>query len=423
MAAPLGEQGSLTMAGAKDVPSRGFAAERPIMLVSAQACDGAGGGAVILRSLLEKELGNGVLWATPSCLDRDVHRGHLGLRRGSLGRLGRRSVFLDATVFSGALTREVLALVDQFQVAGLWLVLHQDLVHLAARLIKAGRLPVHVTVHDDPVYATALRSRRHFVLAPLIARDLAFALRHAASVDVVSTHMGRYYERKYGVTSIVLHRGLRQPVSPGPAYDLARDGLTVGVLGNMYTYSQLPVLARAVISAAKVLGVRGKLFVCGLGFGDRLRQEFAGQLDVEASGHLPEQEAIECLRRCFLLYLNYPFRAWHRVLRETSFPTKLSTYIYAARPLLVHAPPGTSLADLPSTRGYTTTWASMDPATGAHRMVEFARSSDAITSYHPEAEEVRQRYYDYATNRAHLDRILRQLADCSPRAPVGVCRS
>jgi len=33
---------------------------------------------------------------------------------------------------------------------------------------KAGALPIHLTVHDDPAYANALRSRRYLPLVPLI---------------------------------------------------------------------------------------------------------------------------------------------------------------------------------------------------------------------------------------------------------------
>ena len=324
--------------------------------------------------------------------------------------MGRRSVFLDSTVYAGALAREVLSLADELRASGLWLVLHQSVVCLAPRLIRAARVPIHVTVHDDPVYASAMRSRRYLPLIPLIARDFAFTLRHATSIDVVCQNMANRYKRKYGVTSVILHRGLSAPVSASPKYDLARDGLTVGVLGNTYSYCQLPVLAEAVVRVGQFLSVPAKIIVCGIGYGDRLRREFSGRLVIDSTGHLPEPAAIERLSKCFMLYLNYPFTQWDRVLRETSFPTKLSTYLYASRPLLVHAPLGTSVADLPVDRGYVTAWTSMDPKAGAQLIADFACRPGAVDNFRTHAEGVRLRYYSYAVHRATLESMLNGLA-------------
>src|SRR5581483_5550928 len=190
-------------------------------------------------------------------------------------------------------------------------------------------------------------------------------LRAAKTVDVTSHPMGEFYERKYGVKSGVLHRGLTVPPSPSPAYDLTRDGLSVGILGNTYSYQQLPVLGRALALAAARHGVAGRIVVCGEGYGARLRDEMKGSVEVEVTGHIPEQECIARLQRCGLLYLNYPFGRLNRVLRETSFPVKLSTYIYASRPILLHAPDGTSVKELPKDRKYCCAWDTLDPEDGA----------------------------------------------------------
>jgi hypothetical protein len=173
------------------------------------------------------------------------------------------------------------------------------------------------------------------------------------------------------------------------------------VLGSTYGYGQLPVLGRAVARAAEGLGVAGRIVVLGRNEGERLRDELAGRAEVEVAGHVSEPEGVERLRGCFMLYLNYPFGARDRVLRQTSFPTKLSTYVQAARPLLMHVPPDSSavpLADDPGPR-YALSWPSMDELEGAGLLERLWNDPSSVESRHEEAEAVRKRYYDPERNR------------------------
>jgi hypothetical protein len=371
-----------------------------VLLLADQPWDAGGGGAVILRSLIGDDLG-GLVWATPAKATADAAR--VGLTAGSLGRTGRFSAFADTLRHANHLALEVRELMTVTNSAAVWAVLHGATVSVAARLATLG-VPLHCTVHDDPVHSTALRSRRLAILAPLIARDLRTALTAAQSVDVVCEQMAERYRRKFSIESVILHRGTTAEVEPAPEYDVRASGVRVGVLGNTYSYRQLPALGAAVELAAKQLGVPGCIVVCGAGYGDRLKWELAGRVSVEVRGHLAEPASVAALRSCGALYLNYPFGRWSRVLRETSFPTKLSTYVYAARPLLIHGPPSTSTAGLPADfPGYAVAWETASPAEGAAALVKVLADG---TSRHTAAEAVRRRYYDLVAHRATLAGVM-----------------
>jgi hypothetical protein len=235
---------------------------------------------------------------------------------------------------------------------------------------------------------------------PWIERDFRSALKRARSVDVIGEGMRRRYLDRYGVDSVVVHRALAGPVLEAPRYDRSR-GLTVGVLGSTYGYGQLPVLGGVVARAAEALGVTGRIVVLGRNEGERLRDELAGRAEVEVAGHVSEPEGVERLRGCFVLYLNYPFGARDRVLRQTSFPTKLSTYVQAARPVLMHVPPDSSvmpLADDPGPR-YALSWPSMDELEGAGLLERLWNDPSSVGSRHEAAEAVRKRYFDPERNR------------------------
>lgn len=380
----------------------GLQRDRPVLLIADFGWDAQGGGAVILKSLIRDAIGKGLIWVTPGKHDQNLEYGHYGLG-------APEHAHFSNILHAKRLARDIEALAKRTGACAYWSVMHGSTVAIAGHLAASSALPMHVTVHDDPIYATALRSRRMILLAPLLARHFRQAMRAAKSIDVVGTGMAARYTRKFGVRCDILHRALDAPVPPASPFDLSREGLCIGVLGNTYSYRQLPVLAAAVEQAAQELKVPPRIVVCGAGSGDRLKREFAGRVEVEVTRHLAELQAIERLRTCLALYLNYPFGWRSRVLRETSFPTKLTTYLYAARPLLVHAPPGTSVADLPRGRGYVTPWQSMAVSDGARRLVEMARNPESASGFQAEAEQVRRTYYDPDRHRATLDRILRDL--------------
>jgi hypothetical protein len=222
--------------------------------------------------------------------------------------------------------------------------------------------------------------------------------------------MAARYQRRYGAASIVVHRGLAGPVQPSPA-GVARDAgaLEVGVMGNTYGYEQLLVLGAAVEAGARALSLAPRITIIGGGPGERLRADLAGRVEVEVTGHLDEARAVDRLARCFALYLNYPFGRLASVLRQTSFPTKLSSYLLAARPLLVHAPRESSIADLEQHPGYVGWWGSERVDEGREILLRLWRTPAAHESQHATAERLRLQYYDLDANRDALFAALERL--------------
>ena len=191
------------------------------------------------------------------------------------------------------------------------------------------------------------------------------------------------------------------------------EALEVGVLGNSYDFGQLVLLARVVERVAAGVGWRGRVTVVGKGFGERLRAEAGGRIEIEVAGHLDEPAAVDRLRRSFALYLNYPFTRRTSLFRQTSFPTKLSTYLMAARPLLVHSPVDSSVAEMRSFAGYVGWWGDETVAGGASALAQLWNNQTAAQSQHAIAEKLRLRYYDAKANTEKLWRVLDAMASGS----------
>jgi hypothetical protein len=388
------------------VPSdclRNYSPERPLLLLTDYPPDTGGGGAVILRDLLGPAERESVLWLSPSRPSAEIPNSHW-LRSGSAGKRGRRSLGLDSTFYADALTREVEQVARDRNARAIWIVMHGAGVAIADKLSRKGGWPLHLTVHDDPAFANALRSKRYLLLVPLIERQFASALKWAKSVDVICEAMRQRYLSRYDVDSVIVHRGLTNPVEPSPEYH--RRVLRVGVLGSTYSYEPLPVLGRAVAAAAERLGVPGEVVVMGRSHGEQLRDEMAGRIKVDVTGHVDEAAAVPMLQDCFALYLNYPFGRRDAVLRQTSFPTKLSTYIQAARPLIMNVPSDSSVIPLLEHGRYASLWDSPNEAKGTQVLVDLWNDPRSHQSWHGEAEAVRSRYYDRGTNRRILFQVL-----------------
>jgi hypothetical protein len=368
--------------------------------------DAQGGGAVILRSLLTAEDRERIVWATLSPVGRAN-----GDAVVSLASSGRRSLLQDATLRMPLLRRHVRSALRSSGADAAWVVAHGAAVRLAPTLIETG-VPVHVTVHDDPAWAYAILTRRYFALAPLLARDLSRSLRGAHSVDVVSQGMARRYRAMHGIDSAIVHRGLSARVQPSPAYD-RRKGLSVAVLGSTYGSRELGALLQALALVGEQQEISTRLTVIGGADEPRLRQLCPPGVALEATGHLAESDGLARLRDAYLLYLCYPFSPRGRVLRTTSFPTKLSTYVMAARPLLLHMPADSSVAFLADRSAYGTLWSSLSPAEGAEIIGRAWQDEPHSHTFHDAAETLRKRHFDLDQNRSALMSRLNSLGSVS----------
>ena len=391
-----------------------YSPRQPLVLVTDYAPDSSGGGAVILRGLLTPAERERTVWVTLSPFDPEAAGGWCGMERLTHAS---GSFWRDASLHAGAITDDLLAVARSRNARALWLVMHGAVVPVAARLVQVDALPVHLTVHDDPV-GQVFGSRKYLTLTPWVSRWLTTGLRGAQSVDAICEAMAAHYRHRLGVASLVVHRGTTGPVAPSPAHDRSK-GFSVGVIGSIYQYAMMPVLGRAVARGAKQLGTTGSILVVGRGVGARLQEALAGVVAVEATGHLDEPEAIARLRECFLLYVNYPFGPRQGVFRRTSFPTKLSTYALTARPLLVHMPADGSVVALTTSapNGYATHWGSLDEDEGAEIMVRLWNDPSSHRSVHEAAEAVRSRYFDIERNRTTLLSALDALVAPPPLGP------
>jgi len=268
-----------------------------------------------------------------------------GERRHWLGKpISTQQFVADLSARTGFLpgsTKPVKDLVQRLDADLYWIVAHYVGISLAAELQSMGK-PVHLTVHDEPL-AMLLRSRRFRPLWPLMSLVFPRVLRGARSVDVTSTKMRDYFKVKYGVDCFALYKYL--PELPVVTSRLSTDTLTVGHIGSLYHPEPFRRFLLACRSYAATQNRSLKIIRIG---SSREMDTIASEniVTFESHGELLEQEALPVLATCDFVYAMYPEGLRFQGFRRTSLPIKLSTYIQAQRPIFVHTPRDSGLAQL-----------------------------------------------------------------------------
>lgn len=311
----------------------------------------AGGGSVIFRSILPHLSGADVRWfylsgspvEAPSCT-------HLGPRimGGAPVRDALNTLRLFALQSHPEIDRCVQAIRDWSPDIA-WVAAMNEGILAGKKLLDAGIPHLHVSVHDDPA-GLAIKSRRYRHLASLIDRRNSELLRRAHSVDVVCDAMRRYYSRRIGVNAGVVYRYIHDLQLPAPGAEQAPecdDQITrIGHVGSFYSEPEVFAFVQALRSITASDGIQFRFTNYG-----RVSPKLAALQNefpdiVENAGETPEEEVIAGLRRTAFVYSMYSFHGRHRLFRETSQPTKISTYLMAARPILAHCPKGSSTIEM-----------------------------------------------------------------------------
>jgi glycosyltransferase involved in cell wall biosynthesis len=205
----------------------------------------------------------------------------------------------------------------------------------AAVAARRSRVPFVLIVHDD--WVDFMRSHK-WVPNPVARWGYRRVLRSATKIYAVSPGMQQALRQEYGVESEVqLPASEAQPASAGP--DSARDTLRVVFAGavTIVTIPSIDLLVKALQSPA-LSGIKWSLDLYGA-FPIHLRQPGWDDARVRAHGWAPQPDVHAALRQADVLYLPYSFDDANLRVVQTSFPSKLADYLAAGKPVLICAPP------------------------------------------------------------------------------------
>jgi hypothetical protein len=178
---------------------------------------------------------------------------------------------------------------------------------------------------------------------------------------VVSEAMVRQYERDYGVPCVIVRHAFEDDIvrSVVPAKD--ESVVRIGFAGTLYDQSQLNCL----IAALNLMGwsIDGRPISLRL-IGNFYRfTELSGPANIELLGWRSTEDTRRLLSECDFAYLPVPFAARYLEFARLAFPTKLSAFLAAGCPVLVHAPDFAAPVPFCREQGFGVACTSMDAST------------------------------------------------------------
>lgn len=332
--------------------------KQKICLFTAHAPN-VGGGAAILRSLIANLPGISIEWYyIGNNAVAGYESGYLG--PATMGGPMVKDIFHTWQMLTRARTPyidQLLAKLLAIDCDAYWIVSHNEGLRVATALAhRQSNRPVHMTVHDDWAGALCARSLRYRLMTGPANKLTKKALQAVHSFDVISAGMRDHYQHMAGRAGAVCHRYLpAESILPVSAVDES-DTVLIGHIGSIYDKQDLFSFLELAKDFYEQQGktVLLQMWGCHLAMPD-VPAELQGSITF--FGTLAEDKVIPELAKCSFVYCMYPLSTALRLFSKTSLPTKLSSYLQAARPIFGHGPGDSTLAEFLSTTALGSMWA------------------------------------------------------------------
>jgi len=261
------------------------------------------------------------------------------------GRFGRAIQWLAQFARNrGRLNRQIAACVEWARMEDIrqvWAVLDSPVSLLMAEPVAAALgVPLLITIWDDIHHNT-----RYFGVDRFSAKRLAvkfgYTLRQCVACAVIGETMKAEYEQLYGVRAVIVRHGLPPEASIRGVEERGhQSGIVIGFAGSVTAASAF----QAMLSTLDRLdwSLDGRPITLRL-MGHRFDLRSQVRRRIECYGWRSVDETLTLLSSCDFNYLPQPFEQEWSPFARLSFPTKLSTYLAAGVPLLLHSPTGASL--------------------------------------------------------------------------------
>ena len=209
------------------------------------------------------------------------------------------------------------------------------MIRLALPVSRALGIPLLAQVCDPPHWW--LRHHRvDGISTGRILREFDRVLRNSAACASCSWEMAEQYSQTYGTRAIPVMPSLdaRLALPPAPQIHGHQD-LVLGLAGQVYAVNEWNALIAALDRIDwRIYGRNVKLRL--LGRYTELRA--TKKMHVEFLGWRSQEETIRLLSEIDILYCPYWFDPAFETEARLCFPSKLTTYLAAGRPVLFHGP-------------------------------------------------------------------------------------
>jgi glycosyltransferase involved in cell wall biosynthesis len=256
------------------------------------------------------------------------------------GRLGGFSSLFVETYNSllaiNPIANKAITFGKKFGAEAVWCVLEgQTLIRLARRVAKGLGVPLLTQVWDPP-YWWLREHRVDRLTRNLVLKEFSLALRESACCAAASWAMAEQYAADFGTKTIPVIPSLDASLALPPAVKIHENSeLIIGLAGQIYSFQEWNALIAALDSVDWKIADR-EVKIRLLGRNAHLNTN--GKMRVEFFGWSSQVDTIQLMSEADILYCPYWFDPGFESEARLSFPSKLTTYLAAGRPVLFHGP-------------------------------------------------------------------------------------
>lgn len=280
------------------------------------------------------------------------------------------------------------------------LAVYPDLDFLLAALVVSWlrQTPLHVYLHDCIVESTPGSINRLFAR---VAERLTFRL--SAIVYSLSIPMARFYS-ELGYETDVLPHAVDTSLLRAHRYDSTHVPIRVGFAGAVYQTNDSAI--QDLIAAKAQLGAALELRFVTPPTSRRYLQTLGALDSIDCAVTLGTHfEVLEFLSQCDVLFLPMSFASIFEKDLLTVFPTKVTDYWLAQRPILVYGPRKYAFVAMAERGGYAVTVSERSPERLAEAIKTLASSPPLANRLVAASREMVRRHDGLAIARSLMNNL------------------
>ena len=208
-------------------------------------------------------------------------------------------------------------------------------IRLAVPVSKRLGTPLLTEVYDPPEWILQGQSTPN-ILQSILLKNFGTAIRKSRACATASWPMAQQYQKDYGIRTVAFLPSLDSRMALPPAKEPhPGNELVIGMAGQMYAGEEWKALIGALDAVDWKIAKR-KVRIRLLGRWASFNVN--GPMRIEYLGWQTQENSVRLLSEADILYCPYGFAPSFQAVARLSFPSKLTSYLAAGRPVLFHGP-------------------------------------------------------------------------------------
>lgn len=237
--------------------------------------------------------------------------------------------YLKYKIYSVSIQKKLSKKIIETDIDFLWIYLSHSSISTSAGVIKKNRLKYHLSIQDDVhTHLPSFESR-------FLKEDFKFLIENANSIDFISDKMYKYYCGIYDIKAKTTTFLIGDNIDVAPPL-IKHNIEKIGFAGNIWCRENFICLLESIRNYNSASGSNIKLVVYTCEAARGFFESYGGL--VEFHRMIPYEQLLTELQKCDLLYLPMSFKLESNITNQTSFPSKIITYLNSGVPLLNHSP-------------------------------------------------------------------------------------